>query len=160
MVAVRESLQHEIEQYLYQEARLIDTRRLDVWLELFAEDGQYFLPAMSEDSDPTVDAFIINEDRNGVAYRVARLLHGSAHTQIPPARTQHMISNVIVNEVGPDEVEVASGCVVFWSRGPQEARFAASCEHRLRRSGDSWQIVSKKVSLLNNDQATDRLPIL
>lgn len=159
-MAARETLQHEIEQFLYHEARLLDRRQFKEWYDLFAEDGTYFVPSMSADSDPTADAYIIHEDLKGIQYRVARLQHGSAHTQIPAARTAHMVTNVIVEEASEDEVQTTAGYVVFWSRGPIEARFAGLCEHRLRRSNGSWQIVEKKVNLLNNDQPTDRLPVL
>lgn len=159
-MAARESLQHEIEQFLYREALLLDRRQFSEWYDLFAEDGRYFVPSMSADSDPTADAYIVYENRKGIQYRVARLQHGSAHTQIPAARTAHMITNVIVEEIGDDEVQTSAGYVVFWSRGPSEARFAGHCEHHLRRANGSWQIVEKKVNLLNNDQPTDRLPLL
>ena len=159
-MAARESLQHEIEQFLYEEARLLDRRQFNEWYGLFAEDGKYFVPSMSADSDPTADAYIIHENLKGIQYRVTRLQHGSAHTQIPAARTAHMVTNVIVEELGNDEVQTSAGYVVFWSRGPIEARFAGTCEHHLRRSNGSWQIVEKKVNLLNNDQPTDRLPLL
>ncbi|MDE2838768.1 MAG: aromatic-ring-hydroxylating dioxygenase subunit beta [Chloroflexota bacterium] len=155
-----ESLQHEVEQFLYHEARLLDRRQFNEWYDLFAEDSRYFVPSMSADSDPTADAYIVHENRKGIQYRVSRLQHGSAHTQIPPARTAHMITNVIVEELGDGEVQTSAGYVVFWSRGAVEARYAGLCEHHLRRANGGWEIVEKKVSLLNNDQPTDRLPLL
>src|SRR5215831_20606633 len=37
-------LQHEVEQFLYREARLLDERRLDDWLGLLADDLHYWMP--------------------------------------------------------------------------------------------------------------------
>ena len=37
-------LKEEIEQFLYHEAELLDERRYEEWLALFAEDAQYFMP--------------------------------------------------------------------------------------------------------------------
>ena len=34
----------EIEQFLYREAELLDERRYEEWLALFAEDAHYFMP--------------------------------------------------------------------------------------------------------------------
>ena len=50
-----ESLQHEVEQFLYHEARLLDRRQFNEWYDLFAEDGTYFVPSMDADSDPTAE---------------------------------------------------------------------------------------------------------
>ncbi|MGG2041228.1 aromatic-ring-hydroxylating dioxygenase subunit beta [Burkholderia gladioli] len=33
-----------MEQFLYREARLLDTRAFDAWLELWTPDGMYWLP--------------------------------------------------------------------------------------------------------------------
>jgi len=37
-------LQHDVEQFLYKEARLLDERRLDEWLDLLAEELYYWMP--------------------------------------------------------------------------------------------------------------------
>ena len=37
-------LKFEIEEFLYQEAELLDERRFEEWLELLTEDVRYFMP--------------------------------------------------------------------------------------------------------------------
>ena len=37
-------LQHQVEQFLYREARYLDERRLTEWLDFFAEDVHYYMP--------------------------------------------------------------------------------------------------------------------
>ena len=37
-------LQHEVEQLLYVEARLLDDWNLDAWLTLYTEDARYIVP--------------------------------------------------------------------------------------------------------------------
>ena len=37
----------EVEQFLYREARLLDSRRFTEWLELFSEDVRYWMPTRS-----------------------------------------------------------------------------------------------------------------
>ena len=34
-----------VEQFLFQEARLLDERRFEEWLSLFSDDGVYWIPA-------------------------------------------------------------------------------------------------------------------
>ena len=40
-------LQHEIEQFLYHEAQLLDDREYQDWLDLFADDVHYWMPIRS-----------------------------------------------------------------------------------------------------------------
>ena len=42
-----EQLIREIEQFLYQEARLLDNKQFKAWLELFTEDARYWMPVRS-----------------------------------------------------------------------------------------------------------------
>ena len=37
-------LQHEVEQFLYHEARLLDERKFDDWLALLTDDVHYWMP--------------------------------------------------------------------------------------------------------------------
>ena len=37
----------EVEQFLYKEARLLDSRRFSEWLELFSDDLRYWMPTRS-----------------------------------------------------------------------------------------------------------------
>ena len=60
----------EIEQFLYREARLLDTQRFEEWLDLFAEDACYWVPAGHDDIDPTVHVSIIHDDKAAMARRV------------------------------------------------------------------------------------------
>jgi benzoate/toluate 1,2-dioxygenase subunit beta len=41
----------EIEQFLYKEARLLDTQKFEEWLDLFTEDACYWVPAGRDDID-------------------------------------------------------------------------------------------------------------
>lgn len=44
---VSPQLQHEIEQFLYAEAALLDDHNLDEWFTLMAPDIHYFMPVRS-----------------------------------------------------------------------------------------------------------------
>ena len=35
---------HEVQDFLYREAELLDERRYEEWLDLFTEDARYFMP--------------------------------------------------------------------------------------------------------------------
>jgi hypothetical protein len=91
----------EIEQFLYREARLLDERRFDEWLEMFTDDGVYSLPIAVSD-DPREPA-LISDSKAGMEERVFRLMDTAAHAQTPPSRTQHDISNVRLADAGGED---------------------------------------------------------
>ncbi len=155
-----ESPQHAVEQFLFYEAELIDQRRLDEWAELFTDDAIYSVPNAREDGEPREEAFIIHEDRKGIAERVRRLQHPAALTQVPPPRTRHMITNVVARDAGNGDVSVRSNEVVYFVRQGREAQYPGSWEHVLTRIDGAWRIKQKKVFLLTNDQAMSQLPVL
>lgn len=153
----------EAEQLLYWEARLLDEVRFEEWLELFTEDGLYWLP-VHEDAD--LDAApstisIIYDDAKRREERVFRTLHTAVLDQNPRSRTVHMISNV---EVDPEPVD---GDVRVWctqmvtemrpgGRGQvglnDQRTFAGRAEYRLRRVNGEWKFSMKKLMLINSDQ--------
>jgi 3-phenylpropionate/cinnamic acid dioxygenase small subunit len=153
-------LQHEIEQLLFHEADLIDQRRFDEWLQLFADDAVYCVPNAAEDAPTGEQGFIILEDRRGIADRVRRLQHPAALTQVPPPRTRHMITNVRVASGETGEVAVSSNQVVYFARQRRQVNYPGSWEHVLSRSADGWRIRRKTVFLLTNDQAMSQIPVL
>lgn len=94
-------LQHEIEQFLYREARLLDEDRLSEWLRLLAEDIEYVvLPAANRNpgeaaTDP-YDSAVFHDDKESLAGRVKRVESGMAWAEEPRSRTRHCVSNVQV----------------------------------------------------------------
>ena len=67
--------QHAVEQFLYQQAELLDTKRWQDWIDLFTPDGIYWMPPAPEyktwDGQPAIFA----EDKNLMTVRMNRVLH-------------------------------------------------------------------------------------
>jgi 3-phenylpropionate/cinnamic acid dioxygenase small subunit len=162
---------HEIEDFLHHEAELLDDRRFEEWLTLFAEDGILWIP-LDPNSDPRREPSILYDDKAGRAARVHQLLHQPHYSQMPPSRTVHAITNVRIG--APDasgDVFVRCNLMVteLRSAGPrtlqaglgQQRMLAADCHYRLRRNqaGD-WSIALKKIVLLNRDQPVDNLTFI
>src|SRR5205823_7149645 len=85
-------LHHEIEQFLYYEARLLDDRRFEDWYELLADDLQYVMPtrynrlrreAQHEFAAPE-ETQHFDEDKHSIAQRIRRLRSGTAWAEDPP----------------------------------------------------------------------------
>jgi len=152
----------QAEQLLYRECRLLDTLRLEEWLELFTDDGIYWLPIVEGEPEEAPGAIsIVYDDAGRRAERVYRTLHTPVLDQNPRSRTMHLVGNVEVVglDARGDSMVLCNQVVAELRPGGQlqvglnETRFlAARCEYRLRHVDGSWRISLKKMLLLNSDQ--------
>jgi 3-phenylpropionate/cinnamic acid dioxygenase small subunit len=158
-------LKEEIEQFLYHEAELLDERRYEEWLALFAEDAQYFMPMRRnvpydeperEFTRAGSDVNWFDEGKDTLTRRVKQILTGIHWAEEPPSRICHMISNVQVLTPTPpggssSEVTVKSRFLVYRNRVETETDFlVGKREDLLRRVDGGWQIARRKIILDQN----------
>ena len=136
----------EIEGFVLREARLLDERRYSEWLELFADDGVYWIPTQAKQSSPHEALSIIYEPKPLLAVRVERLARGEMHVQSPPSRTVHHVSAMEV-----EGTEARSSLIVAEWRAGEARWFAGRVMHRLRREGKGLRIVLKRVDLTDGE---------
>jgi len=167
-----EDLIREVEHFLYREARLLDDRRFHDWLTLFTDDVRYWMASRTNrypksskaisilDPDRYVEddigredeLAILDETKETLTGRVARLDTGMAWAEDPPSRTRHMISNI---EIEPGDVEselrVYSNFIVYRSRAETEQDFYVGARQDvLRRVEGEWKIAYRKLILDQN----------
>lgn len=150
----------EIEQFLYHEARLLDTGQLEAWLDLFTEDATYWLPLERDQKDPLETSSIVHDDRTLLELRVKQARHPRAHARQPLARTVHQVGNVLISEESKGEVKVNSTLQLVEFRAEKQRVWGALVEHRLRRAGDGFRIAHKRVDLVNSEGELDGIAIL
>ena len=150
----------EVEQFLFHEVGLLDDRRFEDWTDLFTEDGYYWAPAEINQPDPASGVSLFFDDVPMMRIRFARLRHPRVHSQIPPSRTSHSISNVTAKRSGTgDRVEVeARFQVLDYRPGHYQRAFGGKYEYVLSR-GDAgrFRIASKKAIIINCDDV--HLPV-
>ncbi len=152
-------LKAEAEAFLVAEARLLDARRFEEWLALFAEDGFYWVPAVPEQSDPFNHISIFYEDKSVLAMRVRRLSHPRAYGALPMTRTAHMVGSITVEPGEAPGVDLVYRSTVMMADyraadGRSDRRlWAGQQTHRLRRTPDGLRIVLKRVDLIDCDAA-------
>jgi len=149
-----------VEQFLYHEARLLDTGQLEAWLDLFADDATYWLPLERDQKDPLETSSIIHDDRTLLELRVKQARHPRAHARQPLARTVHQVGNVMVHSEKDSEIRVNSTLQLIEFRAEKQRVWGALVEHRLRRMGDSFRIAHKRVDLVNSEGELDGIAIL
>jgi 3-phenylpropionate/cinnamic acid dioxygenase small subunit len=158
-----------VEQFLYREARLLDERRLHEWVELFTDDVRYWMPVRTNRYPASSKAIgildqerysaaeltqedelaILDETKDTLKARIARLDSGMAWAEDPPSRTRHMITNIEVEERDTaSELKVYSNYLVYRSRGETEQDFyVGRREDILRRVDGAWKIARRKIIL-------------
>ena len=142
------ALRQEVEDFLYEEAALLDDWRLDDWLTLFTEDARYVVPTTDlPEGDPRQDMVLIDDDMVRLRARVVRLKSRHAHREYPWSRTRRFISNVrIINREG-DDIFVTGSCLVYRIRMGQVDPYIGRCEYRLTRADGKLKIRYRRAEL-------------
>lgn len=149
------------ERFLIHEARLLDERRFREWMNLFTDDGVYWVPSTPDQKSPLTQASLFYDDRQLMATRIERLEHPLIHVQTPPSQTVHLVSNVEVREADDSAgaYTIGSNMIMSEFRLDQQRLFAARQTHRLRRDGDSYRIAHKRVDLVNCQGAFEAMAV-
>lgn len=155
-VVDRQRLQWEVEQFYYEEAELLDARRLDEWVELIADDGGYTLSIhekllnRANPSGPQADhtEIVYTDDKPFMRIRVRRLLETTlAHAEKPPSVTRRLITNVRPTG-SEDEPVVTSNFLVFQARFHiDETLFVGTRRDVLVRTAEGFRIHRRDVLL-------------
>lgn len=141
----------KVEVFLFHEARLLDERRFEDWMALFADDGIYWIPATPGQEDPLGEVSIAYEDRQLIDVRVRRLRHPENYADQPTVRTRRVIGNVMIDDATDDAVVARANFTLADFQGDEQRIFLGEYVHTLRPTAESYEIVMKRVNLLNCD---------
>ena len=148
-------VQYDVEQFLYHQAELLDSKHWQDWIELFTPDGVYWMPPESSyktwDGQPAIFA----EDKNLMTVRMKRVLHPDAWSQRPLWETNHVVSNVVIEKATKSEVVVRSRFHMMELRRDDVRHFAGRYEHTLKKNGKGWAIKLQRVDMTNAQAAYD-----
>jgi p-cumate 2,3-dioxygenase beta subunit len=137
-----------VEEFLYEEAALLDAWNLDAWFELFTEDATFVVPATdATDGDPSKTLTILDDDHLRLEWRVKRLKSRHAHREFPYSRTRRQVTNVRVIEDREDELDVEAGIVLYRYRYGRADSFVGSYHHTLVRDGESFKFRRRRAEL-------------
>lgn len=149
-------LKFEVEEFLFMEADLLDSRKYDEWLECLADDIHYWMPIRRtttareverEFTKPGGMAFF-DDDKNFLALRVKRLAIGRAWAEDPPSRTRRLITNIRILGYDGEEVSVASNFQLYRTRlNSEEDNWIGRREDKLRRSDGGFKLSQRHIYL-------------
>ena len=149
----------DIEALLYEEADCLDDADLDRWIELYTEDGTYWMPAVPDQEDPLNHISLFYDDRVLMEVRRRNLKHPRAPSKDYPIRCSHTISNVRVVQEEETGCTVRSNfqCVVYYNN--KQTLYAGRYTHELVRQDGALRIRSKRVDLINCDAVLNTIII-
>ena len=87
-------VQREVEQFLYLQAELLDSKHWQAWIDLFDAQGVYWMPVMPEQIEWEGSPSIFAEDKLMMEIRKGRVSHHNAWSQAPMWETNHLVSHV------------------------------------------------------------------
>lgn len=136
----------QVEDFLFEEAALLDAWRLDDWLELLTDDAVYRVPSNDRpDADSRDTLFLIADDIRRIRARVTRLKDKSAHAEYPPSRTRRMISNVRITERDGSALKVEANFAVHRFRRNEGIRvYVGHYRYELRAEGGKLRIARRE----------------
>ena len=158
-------LKEEIEEFLFQEAELLDERKFEEWLDLLTDDIRYWMPMRRNvkfgelDREFTREGQDINwfdEGKDTLERRVKQILTGVHWAEEPLSRICHFVTNVQLLNVAPSaseptEVSVKCRFLVYRNRVQTETDFLiGKREDTLRKVEGAWKIAQRKIILDQN----------
>lgn len=152
----RMELQHQVEQFLYQEAALLDAREYRQWLSLIAEDIHYWMPIrrtvtlsdIDREFTKIGDMAFFDDSQEMLEMRVKKLEAGSAWSEDPPSRSRHFVTNVRVVGIEGDTIEVESCFYLYRTRLNTEVDvWTGRRVETLRRNGESFLLAKRHIYL-------------
>lgn len=144
-----------IAQFLYREARFLDDEQWDDWLNCYATEASFWMPAWDDNDQLTQDpqseiSLIYYPDRQGLEDRVFRIKTERSSATMPDTRTCHNIANVEIVERDGDKVTVRFNWNTLSFRYKSTYSYFGMSRYVIDCSGDHPKILSKYVVLKND----------
>ena len=149
----------DCEDFLIEEARLLDEALFDDWLALFTPEAHYWVPSEPNQTSPLDTVSLMYDDRRLLETRVRRLSSPKIYSQEPRSRTTRMVTNVTIESTANGVTKVRSKFVMVEYRREEQRVFAGTYLHNLVVIDGAIRIAFKHVDLVNCDAPMDGLVV-
>ncbi len=148
--------------FIYEEARMLDEGRFSEWLDLWLEDGHYWMPLDYKQTDPDLVTSLLYEDNFMLRLRVERLNGERTFSQKPKSRCHHVIQRPFVDEFDMDAGRFVTNTSMHYVETRLDEQFLLACvaTHELRFIDGRLRIANKRVDLLDSDAAFGNIQLL
>ena len=150
------ALQREVEQLLFYQAELLDGKHWQAWIDLFDDQGVYWMPVTPEQTEWEGSPSIFAEDKLMMEIRKGRVSHPNAWSQVPMWETNHLVSHVVIESAKGGELQVRSRFHMMELRRDDVRHFGGRYQHTLVRGADgALRIRLQRVDLFNGQAPFD-----
>ncbi|WP_339069923.1 benzoate 1,2-dioxygenase small subunit [Pseudomonas idahonensis] len=144
-----------VRDFLYREARYLDDKDWDSWLELYAPDATFWMPSWDDRDQLTEDpqreiSLIWYGNRSGLEDRVFRIKTERSSASIPDTRTSHNLSNIELLEQGDGLCKLRFNWHTLSFRYKTVDSYFGCSFYILDVRGENPLILAKKVILKND----------
>ncbi|MFJ7141863.1 benzoate 1,2-dioxygenase small subunit [Pseudomonas protegens] len=144
-----------VRDFLYREARYLDDKDWDSWLELYAPDATFWMPSWDDSDQLTEDpqreiSLIWYGNRSGLEDRVFRIKTERSSASIPDTRTSHNLSNIELLEHGDGFCKLRFNWHTLSFRYKTVDSYFGCSFYTLDLRGENPLILAKKVILKND----------
>ena len=150
-----DSLQQQVEQFLFRQSELLDRKCWNQYIDLFSDDGVYWMPVTEDQTEWLDSPSIFAEDKRLMEIRMGRVMHPNAWSQAAQWSTSHLVGNVVIESLDTDKIVVRSRFQMLELRRDAQRHFGGTYRHTLERHGNDFKIVLQRVDLLNGQAPFD-----
>jgi len=158
-------LERRVEEFLYEEAALLDQRDQKEWLSLLDDDIEYKAPLRITrehvNDSFSRSSYYFDEDYGSLEARVQRFESEYAWSERPPSRTRRFVTNVRAHERDDGTVEARSYLLLYYGQGDSASYtfLAGRREDILRPNGDTFTIAKRHVFLDHAVPKIDKISV-
>lgn len=148
--------------FIYDEARMLDEGRFSEWLDLWLDDGHYWMPLDYQQTDPDHVTSLLYEDMFMLRLRVERLNGARTFSQKPRSRCHHVIQRPFIDEANHEQGKYITNTSMHYVETRLDDQFllAVTATHELALVDNKLRIANKRVDLLNSDAAFGNIQLL
>ena len=147
--------QRRVEQFLFAQSELLDHKHWQAYIDLFADNGVYWMPVTTEQTEWEGSPSIFAEDQPMMRVRMGRVMHPNAWSQAPMWATNHLIGNVVIENESAKEIIVRSRFHMMELRRDNVRHFGGTYRHTLVKSGAGFKIKLQRVDMFNSQAPYD-----
>lgn len=145
----QDNLQRQIEEFLFFQSELLDEQQWAAYVDLFADDGVYWVPVTPEQTEWLDSPSIFAEDKHLMQVRTERLMHPNAWSQAAEWGLSHVIGNVVIESQAEETICTRARFQMMELRRDTVRHFAGTYRHTLIREDSDFKIQLQRVDLMN-----------
>lgn len=154
-MTVNAALTAEVAELINREAYYLDRRQWQDWLDLYADDAIYWVPAFASDdemtTDPDNEVSLMYMDKAGLDARVFRIEGRDSYATEPLPWTAHLVTNVLIHGDDGGLIRVSASWLVHsFQRSRGSVTRGGLYDYVLRRDEQALRIAHKKTMVYDD----------